>query len=227
MKYERFEDVPVWQDSADLAAEMFPWAGRPEFRELGDLTNQLQRAALSISNNIAEGFERGTTNELIAFLYYARGSAGEVRSMLAVINRMPELQSMRSDAASLSTRCESISRQIRGWTNSLQNSDITGQRHLNDKTRADYDRKQGQAAAFDKHRKFMQELEAKLKKRGFKHHLKTNDRFQISDRLLAIQFLPIAAEYSLKRTRLIYRSAEFTIGTISSGRVCPSRKRQR
>ncbi|MCC7338557.1 MAG: four helix bundle protein [Pirellulaceae bacterium] len=164
MKYERFEDVPVWQDSADLAAEMFPWAGRPEFRELGDLTNQLQRAALSISNNIAEGFERGTTNELIAFLYYARGSAGEVRSMLAVINRMPELQSMRSDAASLSTRCESISRQIRGWTNSLQNSDITGQRHLNDKTRADYDRKQGQAAAFDKHRKFMQELEAKLKK---------------------------------------------------------------
>lgn len=68
MKYERFEDVPVWQDSADLAADMFPWAGRPEFRALGDLTNQLQRAALSISNTIAEGFERGTTNELIAFL---------------------------------------------------------------------------------------------------------------------------------------------------------------
>ncbi len=164
MKYERFEDVPVWRDSADLAADMFPWARRPEFRGLGDLTNQLQRAALSISNNIAEGFERGTTNELIAFLYYARGSAGEVRSMLAVIIRMPVLQLLHSDSDRLTTRCVSISRQIRGWTNRLQNTDITGQRHLNDKTRANYERKQGLATAFDKHRQFMQELEAKLKK---------------------------------------------------------------
>ena len=164
MKYERFEDLPVWRDSADLAAKIFPWARQSEFRGLGDLTNQLQRAALSISNNIAEGFERGTTNELIAFLYYARGSAGEVRSMLAVIKHMPELQSLHGDSDSLTTGCVSISRQIRGWTNSLQNTDITGQRHLNDKTRADYERKQVQSAAFDKHRQFMQELEAKLKR---------------------------------------------------------------
>jgi len=41
-----------------------------------------------ISNNIAEGFERGSTTELIHFLYIARGSAGEVRSMLCVIERM-------------------------------------------------------------------------------------------------------------------------------------------
>ena len=45
----------------------------------------LERAALSVSNNIAEGFERGTTNELLAFLYIARGSAGEVRSMMRVL----------------------------------------------------------------------------------------------------------------------------------------------
>ena len=43
------------------------------------LQDQLERAALSVSNNIAEGFERGTTNELLAFIYIARGSAGEVR----------------------------------------------------------------------------------------------------------------------------------------------------
>lgn len=77
---------------------------------------------------------------------------------------MPELQSLRCDVASLSTRCESISRQIRGWTNSLQNSDITGQRHLNDKTRAGYERQQRQEAALSKQREFMQELDAKLKK---------------------------------------------------------------
>ena len=88
MKYERFEDLPVWQAAADVAAKMFGWTAQAWFRGKGDLANQLQRSALSISNNIAEGFERGTTNELLQFLYIARGSAGEVRSMLGVMERM-------------------------------------------------------------------------------------------------------------------------------------------
>lgn len=46
---------------------------------------------LSVSNNIAEGFERGTTSELLQFLYIARGSAGEVRSMLTALVRRPWL----------------------------------------------------------------------------------------------------------------------------------------
>jgi len=49
------------------------------------LRDQIERAALSVSNNVAEGFERGTTNELLMFIYIARGSAGEVRSMLCFI----------------------------------------------------------------------------------------------------------------------------------------------
>lgn len=78
MKYERFEDLPVWQLAADLAASVFEWTQQQSFRGKGDLANQIQRAALSISNNIAEGFERGTTKKLLCFLYIARGSAGEV-----------------------------------------------------------------------------------------------------------------------------------------------------
>lgn len=88
MTYERFEDLPVWQLAADVGADMLIWSQRAELRRLGDLPDQIQRATLSISNNIAEGFERGTTNELICFLYYARGSAGEVRSMLCLLERM-------------------------------------------------------------------------------------------------------------------------------------------
>ncbi len=57
------------------------------------LQDQLEGAALSVSNNIAEGFERGTTNELLAFIYIARGSAGEVRSMLC--QRVPLLSTQR------------------------------------------------------------------------------------------------------------------------------------
>lgn len=101
MKYERFEELPVWRASAELGAKMFRWTSQPGFRGKGDLGNQLQRAALSISNNIAEGFERGTTNELLTFLYYARGSAGEVRSMLSVMELMIEFEYLKSEISKL------------------------------------------------------------------------------------------------------------------------------
>ncbi len=88
MKYERFEDLPVWKAAAELAVKIFAWSSHAWFRGKGDFANQIQRSALSISNNIAEGFERGSTNELLQFIYIARGSAGEVRSMLCVVELM-------------------------------------------------------------------------------------------------------------------------------------------
>jgi len=58
--------------------------------------NHFERAVLSVTNNIAEGFERGTTNELLSFLYIARGSAGEVRSMLCLLERRPWMKDFKS-----------------------------------------------------------------------------------------------------------------------------------
>jgi len=141
MKYERFEDLPVWKAAAELAVQIFAWSSHSWFRGKGDLANQLQRAALSVSNNIAEGFERGSTNELLQFIYIARGSAGEVRSMLCVIERMEPPENLRSEISNLKSNAEGISRQLRGWANSLQNSNITGQRHLNDQSKRSYDNK--------------------------------------------------------------------------------------
>ena len=108
---------------------------------------------MSVSNNIAEGFERGTTNELLAFLYIARGSAGEVRSMLVLKERSAAKRGwpadLKSQISNLKSLAENCSRQIRGWADSLQNSDIKGQRHLTDKTRqADEQRKR--VVEFDK-----------------------------------------------------------------------------
>lgn len=139
MKYSRFEELPVWRCSADLAASLFRWTAQSCFRGKGDLNSQIQRAALSISNNIAEGFERGTTAELLACLYIARGSAGEVRSMLCVMDRMEEFSHLKSEISDFKSQCESISRQLRGWADSLQNSAIKGQRHLNARSRKDYE----------------------------------------------------------------------------------------
>lgn len=101
MKYERFEDLPVWKAAAEIAVQIFAWSSHAWFRGKGDLANQLQRAALSVSNNIAEGFERGSTNELLQFIYIARGSAGEVRSMLCVIERMDVPENLRSQISNL------------------------------------------------------------------------------------------------------------------------------
>jgi len=149
MKYERFEQVPVWRDAMSLAERTYALTGHRAFARLAELRDQLRRAVLSVSNNIAEGFERGTTAELLSFLYIARGSAGEVRSMLLFCRRLSELESQISDfksqipdfksrIAELISLAESCSRQVRAWADQLQNSDIPGQRRLTDKTRQAY-----------------------------------------------------------------------------------------
>src|SRR5882672_5132301 len=87
MTYERFEDLPGWQKAADLYEQTEELLETETFKATRGFRDQLDRAALSVSNNIAEGFESGTTNELLAFIYIARGSAGEVRSMLCLKER--------------------------------------------------------------------------------------------------------------------------------------------
>lgn len=142
MKYQRFEDLPVWKVAVDIAAGVYSLTEDRYFAQPGDLRSQLRRAALSIPNNIAEGFERGSTAELIAFLYIARGSAGEVRSMLRFVAGTPNTGHLSTQVDGLISLSENCSRQIRGWADSLQNTDIKGQRHLDDDTRKAYERKQ-------------------------------------------------------------------------------------
>lgn len=144
--FRRFEDLPAWQAAISLAVAVFKLTARQSFKFKGDLVNQCRRAALSVSNNIAEGFERGTTSELISFLYIARGSAGETRSMLRFALELGEMPDDTDDIQTLIAECEALSRQIRAWLDTLQNSYIKGQRHLNDDSRADYERRKSQEA---------------------------------------------------------------------------------
>ena len=145
MTYERFEDVPVWKAAAELYELTEALLENPAFHVSRGFRDQLDRAALSVSNNIAEGFERGTTNELLAFLYIARGSAGEMRSMLCLQERRGGKGNVPSDLkaqiSNLKSKAESCSRQLRGWADSLQNSDIAGQRHLNNRSRDAFEQK--------------------------------------------------------------------------------------
>jgi len=135
MTYDRFEQLPVWQAGMELAVAVYAMTEKAAFARRYSLRDQIERAAVSVSNNIAEGFERGTTQELLTFLYIARGSAGEVRSMLCMLERLPMFSDLKSEIANLKSLAESIARQLRAWADSLQNSEVKGQRYLTDKTR--------------------------------------------------------------------------------------------
>jgi four helix bundle protein len=137
MKYNRFEDLPVWQASIEFALRIFEFTSSAEtqFRGPGDTKSQLERAALSVSKNIAEGFERGTNAELINFLYIARGSAGESGSMLCLREKLARLNDFNSEIGNLKSRSENVSRQFHGWIESLKNSEIKGEKFLTDKER--------------------------------------------------------------------------------------------
>ena len=79
MKIEKFEDIIAWQKSKELTIDIYR-----QFKNCKDFSfrDQIQRATVSIMNNIAEGFERRGDKEFKHFLFIAKGSCGEVRSML-------------------------------------------------------------------------------------------------------------------------------------------------
>ena len=135
MRYNRFEDLPVWNIAIELAVHVYDLTERIQFRRRRSLRDQLGRAAVSVSNNIAEGFERGTNNELLSFLYIARGSAGEVRSMLCLLDRLKPFGDLSAEIRKLKSKAESCSRQLKAWAQSLQNSEFKGERHVNQKTK--------------------------------------------------------------------------------------------
>jgi four helix bundle protein len=136
MKYQRFEQLPVWQAAIELAIRTYELTAAPEFARRYSLRDQIERAAVSVSSNIAEGFDRGTNPELLTFLYIARGSTAEVRSLLSLLERMPDFRNPESAIRNLKEQTEGISRQLGAWIQSLLNSDMKGQRYVTDKTRA-------------------------------------------------------------------------------------------
>jgi four helix bundle protein len=129
-KYNTFEELPVWQEAARLYNLVLDLLEEPNLPLSSAFRNQLDRAALSISNNVAEGFERLTTNELLSFLAIAKGSGGEVRSMLAVVKNRPKLKPFIRRLQEIRGLAESCGRQLGAWMGSIEDSPVKGKRHL-------------------------------------------------------------------------------------------------
>lgn len=126
LKRERFEDIPVWNVAIDLAQQVYSLTQNRFFSPLSDLRDHLRKTALSISNSIAEGLERDSVPDLLAHLSSARDAAGEVRSMLHLVDRCTDAAHLDAEISLLKSHCESCSRQLRAWMERLQQKDAKG-----------------------------------------------------------------------------------------------------
>ncbi len=104
-----FEDLEIWQLGIQLFIDISQIFGDKKFRDYY-FKDQILRATLSISNNIAEGYERQSNRELIRFLYISKGSCGEVRSMLHIAENQNFIGSAKSEE--LRKNCVTISVKI-------------------------------------------------------------------------------------------------------------------
>lgn len=114
MSIKSFEDIIAWQKAKDLNIILYKSLTTSKDYSFKD---QLLRASLSISNNIAEGFDRGTNKELKQFLVISRGSAAEVRSMLIIADDLGLLP--HDQIKELLILVKDISRLLTGFIKSI------------------------------------------------------------------------------------------------------------
>lgn len=105
-----FEELTVFQESLDLAEQLYQASDTGTFSRDFALRDQIRRAAISVMSNIAEGFESQTKKVFIRHLGYAKGSAGEIRAQLLLAERLGYLGS--NQAGDLRHMCKTISRRL-------------------------------------------------------------------------------------------------------------------
>jgi four helix bundle protein len=90
---ETFEDLDIWKRAIDLYVEVYSMCEGGKIKRDFPAMDQIKRATLSISNNIAEGFEYENNLQFMRFLRYSKGSAGEVRSMVHAFHLTGQIDS--------------------------------------------------------------------------------------------------------------------------------------
>ncbi len=103
----KFKNLRVWQDAMDLAEGIYKITRKMEFSKDFGMCNQIQRAAVSVASNIAEGDERGTNKESVHFFNIAKGSTAEVITQLNIAYRIGYIDKTTFE------KCENQSEKIR------------------------------------------------------------------------------------------------------------------
>jgi four helix bundle protein len=84
MGYQTFKELKVWQEARNLAIEIYKITEKGKFSSDFGLKSHIQRSALSIASNIAEGYERNSDKEFVRFLLISKGSISELRTQLEI-----------------------------------------------------------------------------------------------------------------------------------------------
>jgi len=115
MKIVRFEDIIAWQKAKELTIAVYR-----TFQDSKDFgyKNQIERASVSVMNNIVEGFDIRTNNEFRHFLYISKGSCAEVRSMLYLAKDLEEID--ENNFQKLYNLSDEVSRLLYGLIKSLE-----------------------------------------------------------------------------------------------------------
>lgn len=114
MRIEKFEDIIAWQKAKTLSLNIYEVFGSSKDYGFKD---QIERASVSVMNNIAEGFERRGDKEFKHFLFIAKGSCGEARSMLYLALELGYIQKKRFEE--ISTQATEISKMLSGFIKTL------------------------------------------------------------------------------------------------------------
>ena len=118
---KRFEDLEVYQKAFEFSVKIYKiTSSKTDFDY--NIKNQIQRAALSIPINIAEGFELQSNKQFIKFLFISKGSSGEVRSLLRICEKLEYLEN--NVIQELINEVEDISKQLSKFINYLKRSEI-------------------------------------------------------------------------------------------------------
>lgn len=124
---ENFEDLAIYQKSCELAKQVYDITRKGEFKSDYRFVQQIRAAAGSVSDNIAEGFERQGNKEFINFLYIAKGSCGEVRSQVTRAHNVGFIDD--NTFSQMFFDCKKLSAGILNMINSLKRSTVTGTRY--------------------------------------------------------------------------------------------------
>ena len=120
-KIERFEDLDLWKDAVKMGVSIYQVTEEGKMAKDFSARDQLRRAAISVSNNIAEGFEYNNNKAFVRFLMYAKGSAGELRSQLFVLREAGILE--ESKFHTLWENALKLSKSIEGFRKYLREFD--------------------------------------------------------------------------------------------------------
>jgi four helix bundle protein len=118
MKIKKFEEIEAWQEARLLTKEIYRLTRLQKFSRDWGLSQQIQRASVSIMSNIAEGFDSGTKAEFIKFLGYSRRSASEVQCNLYVA--LDQGYITQSDFDELYEKAEKVRRMITAFMKYLR-----------------------------------------------------------------------------------------------------------